>query len=222
MEGRFAKGMLFDWLIADDQTGRWYRDIRCRDMLATGSFEHAVLYRGLSNPERVLAIYETERWDMEDLPDELRTDHEPRWSSLGRADPAMQRTELELVRRCGPPCPPELSGFVSPRTGRSTTSALAVVRCRLLDRAKEKAMHRWYNLCRLPAQVEAGPIATGYRYAGAFRRPNGERSFVALYEADATAPNTTEALLDDRTGVPDYVELGETKLFRPFFSATPA
>src|SRR5256885_9954566 len=94
MQGRYAKGMLVVLMncadpARDDAFNEWYNTVHVPDVIATEWVSSGLRYRNVA-PElgageaRYLAVYETDRWDMEDMLDDTRVTQTPRWREQGR------------------------------------------------------------------------------------------------------------------------------------------
>ncbi|MDO8689608.1 MAG: hypothetical protein Q7R39_06290, partial [Dehalococcoidia bacterium] len=144
---------------------------------------------------RYLAIYETDRWDMEDMLGDLRTEHAPTWRERGRCNINLQVTHSGVFRKCGPSTRPEGSGFTTERTGKAPVTGLLVVLDTCTEPSRETSFNNWYNRIYAPAVVAAGLFHTAYRYANTVREPDGRRLFISLYETDSCLPNNEIELL---------------------------
>jgi hypothetical protein len=208
MQGRFPKGMLFVQMNCadpahEDDFNRWYNQVHVPDVIATGWVDNGRRYRNpapaLAEGEaRYLALYETDRWDMEDMIDSFRTVDGPRWRELGRTTPYAQLVRMNVVRRCGPPFRPESSGFTTARTGSAAVTGLLLMLDTCTEPAQEGGFNDWFNRRYVPELVAAGPFHSAYRFACANREPEGTRLFVTLCETDVADPAAEVARFLDR------------------------
>jgi hypothetical protein len=236
MQGRYAKGMLAVLMncaepAREQAFNTWYNEVHVPDVIATGWVTSGLRYRNLSpelQPEeaRYLALYETDRWDMEDMLDDIRTTHTPRWRENDRLTADARLALMGVVRKCGPPWRPETSPFTTDRSGKAgiTGVLLQVTVCK--EPAREGEFNDWYNRHYVPEAMTAGPFHTAYRYANSVREPEGGRRFLTLFETDAPdAAGTVGSFLRDWQ--PSRKRLAcETQIssstFEPIFARVPA
>jgi hypothetical protein len=196
MEGRYSKGILV--ILAsckdasqEDALREWYKAIYMPDMVATGWVENGLLYRNIKpsldeGEARYLAIHETDRWDMEDMLDEISMAHAPRWREQGRDNTNLQVERIGVFRKCGPPSRPEVSGFTTQRTGIARTAGLLLALAKCTEPRREGDFNNWFNRVYVPEVMAAGPFHTAYRYAKVAQESDKRRLFVALYESDTS------------------------------------
>lgn len=171
----------------------WYTNVHVPDVVATGWVVNGMRYRNLatsldSGDARYLAIYETDRWDMEDMLEDIRTTHTPRWQEQGRTNPNLQGVRGGVFRKCGPPFRPETSAFTTEKTGKAPITGLLVALSTCTEPMREGDFNNWYNRVYVPKLVAEGPFHTAYRYCNSVRDADGKHLFVALYETDALNP----------------------------------
>ncbi len=193
MNGRFPSGLyveVFDGLPNDSEDSLTNR---FEALAAHPGMDHALRYEGLSGSGTHVLMFETERWDMEDLPRELDAEM-PLPSSVGES------VSLRgIYRRCGPSLRPSKSGFIAegappdPVTGVLMTlsryrAAIDTSHYVTSDDATEFEFNKWYNGQWLPGELEWGTVKAGYRFASAEADSTGKRSYIALYETDDSVP----------------------------------
>ncbi|MGE0542526.1 MAG: DUF4286 family protein [Dehalococcoidia bacterium] len=238
MQGRFAKGMLFVQMNCadpahDDDFNRWYNEVHVPDVIATGWVENGRRYRNLAadlreGESRYLALYETDRWDMEDMIDSFRTVDGPRWREQGHTTTYSQLVRMSVVRRCGPPFRPESSGFTTARTGTAPVSGLLLMLDICTEPAQEGNFNDWFNRHAIPELIATGPFHTAYRFACAVREPDGSRLFATLCETEAADPRAEVARFLEQwqpsSARPAFAQHQSTSVFAPIFAqvAEPA
>jgi hypothetical protein len=186
VEGRYAKGLFVEFShgvapAQRDTFERWYSKVHMPDIQGTGWTHHGSLYRlsvtaSDARLAEYVAIYETDRWDMESLLDELRL----RIS----ASPGETTVIASLFRLCGPSVRPEDSPFVTARTLTATLRGVHVVVTTCIDPSREQRFNSRYNRKVVPAEMDAAPFTAAYRYAEGSRDEKGHRRFLALYETE--------------------------------------
>jgi hypothetical protein len=236
MQGQYAKGMLVV-LMNCAEPGReqafnaWYNDIHVPDVIATEWVTSGRRYRNLApdlqpNEARYLALYETDRWDMEDMLDDIRTTHTPRWRDQNRLTTDARLAMMGVFRKCGPPWRPETSPFATERTGKADITGLLLQVSVCTEPAKEGEFNDWYNRRYVPEAMAAGPFHTAYRYANSVREPEGGRRFLTLFETDAPDPASAVSKFltewqPSRQRLPCETQIS-TSTFEPIFARIPA
>jgi hypothetical protein len=187
VEGRFVPGLIVEIFSLSASALDHYINSRATAILESGWADVGLIFVGSGGDASVAAIYETERWDMEDFADSALG-----WPNIRPDHREIRQITYGVFRRCGPSVRPERSGFTTPSTASkavtgllvSTTDCLAagpVARQELGAERLEWDYNNWFNRKRMPAEVALGYVATGYRYADT-RVKYDRRVFLALYE----------------------------------------
>lgn len=204
MEGRYPYGIRIVLADCTDpareaEFNEWYNRTHLADILSSGLFTTATRYERI-NPEpgeaKYLAIYETDREDLETVLEEAR-----RWTAQlreeGRMHPLLQAQRITVLRRIGPEF----------RTGeeKRVTGLLAVASV-CTDPAREAEFNDWYNQMHVLDQLGTGLYHTAYRYE--YIEPDAEHGrYLALYETDAPDPEEVSQEILQRFR-PKWVEQG--------------
>ena len=201
MEGRYPKGNLVVTTAgpgeAEDQAfNDWYTRVHVPDVVATGWVVKGIMYRNVRpvlepREARYLAIFETDRWDMEDMVEELPTVWRARWEAQGTYWGGAPVTyDSSVFRLCGPPLRPEASAFTTEKTGTAPVTGLVLAWAICTQPEREMDFNNWFNRRYVPELMSQAPFHTAYRYASAFRNPDGRRVFLTIYETDEPNPES--------------------------------
>ncbi len=187
MQGRNPSGVLVVQTNCNNPTreedfNRWYNHTHLGQVTAPGVLSNPTRYRNVNpNPgpddAQYLAIYETQREDVEAAYQEYLQDRERRFKQ-GMIHPNLQRVLSGMFRRIG-------QEFSTGPEKRVTGAQLVFTNCN--DPTREQEFNDWYNDTHIPDVLDTGCFHTAYRYQSLEPQETGAK-YLALYETDWDDP----------------------------------
>ena len=188
MEGRYPPGirMIFTKCrnpAREEEFNDWYDRIHLPDMVASGLVSSPTRYKIASlepGEPTYLAIYELERDDIENIPQEIARVVEV-LRERGRTHPTVELVRAQMWRRIEP-------RFHTDKTGQARVTGIVSLQADFSDPRREQEFNAYCDQMNLLDILPTGLVHTAYRFQAVLTLPE-QSKYLILFETDADDPS---------------------------------